>query len=381
MAIRCPNCGSFLKKDGTCHCGYKRESDEEIRSMDAALTEAEKEEEREEKEVAAVRTPEIVAAEIIQLTDQTRKLVLNNSIEIGKRLCEAKEMVPAGQWGKWLEENVRFKQSTAQNLMKVYKTYGSAQGELWGASAKSQTFGNLTYSKAVALLAVPDEEREQFIKDNNVDEMSTRQLQEAIKARDEALEKIDSYKEEAENLKHQADAAQEKQKEIEQKLQIANQNLSIKETVLADKNRCIADLTAKASKAEAAGNDAANYKTRIQDLKKSLAYEKTAAQNAKKEVEKLKAELAKPVEMATQKVEVIPEAVQKELEELRAKMAKVGTEEFAIKFKAHFEVFQNAFNTLVGDLAAMGGDDKAKFGNALSALLGKMQESANQSKQ
>lgn len=29
-----------------------------------------------------------------------------------------------------------------------------------GASAKSQTFGNLSYSQAVALLAVPAEERE-----------------------------------------------------------------------------------------------------------------------------------------------------------------------------------------------------------------------------
>lgn len=45
-----------------------------------------------------VRTPEIVAAEIRQIADQTRKMVLNSSIEIGKRLCEAKEMVPHGEW-------------------------------------------------------------------------------------------------------------------------------------------------------------------------------------------------------------------------------------------------------------------------------------------
>ncbi|MBR0293461.1 MAG: DUF3102 domain-containing protein, partial [Acidaminococcaceae bacterium] len=85
------------------------------------------------------RTPEIVAAEIRQIADQTRKMVLNNSIEIGKRLCEAKEMVPHGEWGSWLEKEVNFKQSTANNLMRIYTEYGDIQGELWGASAKSQT--------------------------------------------------------------------------------------------------------------------------------------------------------------------------------------------------------------------------------------------------
>ncbi len=115
-------------------------------------------------EIVTERTPEIVAAEIRQIADQTRKMVLNSSIEIGKRLCEAKEMVPHGEWGSWLEKEVNFKQSTANNLMRIYTEYGDIQGELWGASAKSQTFGNLSYSQAVALLAVPAEEREEFRK-------------------------------------------------------------------------------------------------------------------------------------------------------------------------------------------------------------------------
>ena len=144
------------------------------------------------------RTPEIVAAEIRQIADQTRKMVLNSSIEIGKRLCEAKEMVPHGEWAAWLEKNVDFSQSSANNFMKIYTEYGDIQGELWGASAKSQTFGNLSYSQAVALLAVPAEEREEFVKENHVEDMSTRELQEAIKARDEAEEKLQKEKAAAE---------------------------------------------------------------------------------------------------------------------------------------------------------------------------------------
>ena len=110
-------------------------------------------------EIVMERTPEIVAAEIRQIRDDTLKDYLNSCIEIGKRLCEAKEMVAHGEWAGWLKTAVSFSQRTANNLMKIYEKYGAAQGELWGASAISQTFANLTYSQAVALLAVPDEER------------------------------------------------------------------------------------------------------------------------------------------------------------------------------------------------------------------------------
>ena len=155
------------------------------------------------------RTPDIIAAEICQIADQTRKMVLNSSIEIGKRLCEAKEMIPHGEWGNWLEHSVNFKQSTANNLMKIYTEYGDIQGQLWGASAKSQTFGNLTYSQAVALLAVPAEEREEFVEKNDVENMSTRELQEAIKARDEALAAKEAAEKEMEDAIKARDSARE----------------------------------------------------------------------------------------------------------------------------------------------------------------------------
>lgn len=68
-------------------------------------------------DLQVTRTPEMVAAEINLIKDQTRKLVLSNSILIGKKLKEVKEMLEPGQFGKWLAEAVDFSQSTANNLM------------------------------------------------------------------------------------------------------------------------------------------------------------------------------------------------------------------------------------------------------------------------
>ena len=79
-------------------------------------------------DLQVTRTPEMVAAEINLIKDQTRKLVLSNSIAIGKKLKEVKEMLEPGQFGKWLAEAVDFSQSTANNLMRVYEEYGADQG-------------------------------------------------------------------------------------------------------------------------------------------------------------------------------------------------------------------------------------------------------------
>lgn len=91
------------------------------------------------------RTPSVIAFEINSIKEQTRTFVLQSSIEIGRRLIEAKAVVAHGSWGGWLEENVAYSQSTANSLMKIFKEY----------DANSQTLGNLNYTQAVTLLGVP----------------------------------------------------------------------------------------------------------------------------------------------------------------------------------------------------------------------------------
>lgn len=44
------------------------------------------------------RTPLIIAAEINMINQQTKKALLTGAVEIGKRLKEAKALVPHGEW-------------------------------------------------------------------------------------------------------------------------------------------------------------------------------------------------------------------------------------------------------------------------------------------
>ena len=178
------------------------------------------------------RTPEVIAAEINSIKEQTRKVVLYNSIEIGRKLVEAKELVPHGEWGNWLEEAVDYSKSTANNLMKIFEEYGSDQITLLDNNLKSQAFGNLNYSQAVLLLGLPSEEREKFVEENKVDEMSTRELKKAIadlkkankekdnalKERDEALEKLNALEESNRILEETFNEGAEERKSLEEKV-------------------------------------------------------------------------------------------------------------------------------------------------------------------
>ena len=92
--------------------------------------------------------------------------------------------------------------------MRLYMEYGDMQGSLFGADVKSQTFGKLTYSKALALLAVPAGEREAFIRETGAEDMSVRELRNAIRERDEARKT-------AESERARADAAEESRVKME----------------------------------------------------------------------------------------------------------------------------------------------------------------------
>ena len=99
------------------------------------------------------RTVETVTLEIRTLQRQAQQIMLGYAVEIGRRLEEVKAILPHGQWGDYLKNEVDYSQSTANNFMRIYREYGAAQQSLFGGEAKSQAFANLTYTKALRLLA------------------------------------------------------------------------------------------------------------------------------------------------------------------------------------------------------------------------------------
>lgn len=267
------------------------------------------------------RTVETVTLEIRTLQHQANGIILNYAIEIGRRLEEAKAMLPHGEWGAWLKRELDYSQSTAQNFMKVFREYGDSQQSLFGSTSKSQTFGNLSYSKALRLLAIPDEEeRERFAEEHDVEHMSVRELNEALKARDEAEEKAAAAEEEARGLRQEAERLQE---QLTGQAQVYEAKL-ISAGVEADQARA----------AEQAAKDALEkQRDKAQRLQDALSEANTSAQAAEEEHARLARELEelrnRPAEADTAAVEAARQAAIAEMTEKvdKAKDAKKKAEE------------------------------------------------------
>ena len=129
--------------------------------------------------VETPRSIETITGEILELKTRAGESILG----IGQRLIEAKALLPHGEWLPWLAEKVEFSERAAQNFMRLSREWSNPHA-----------VADLGARKALTLLALPADEREQFIaethiidgEEKTVIDMSARQLEQAIKERDEA---------------------------------------------------------------------------------------------------------------------------------------------------------------------------------------------------
>lgn len=126
---------------------------------------------------ARPRTIETVTEEILDI----KQRVAEDFIELGQRLCEAKELLPHGEWLPWLANNVQFSERQAQKFMALARGY----------EANPQLAADFGSEKAFALLDLPMEEREQIAREGlTVDgktkpasDLTKKEIQRAVKDR------------------------------------------------------------------------------------------------------------------------------------------------------------------------------------------------------
>lgn len=185
--------------------------------------------------VVAVRSIEIVTAEITMIRDNARKVFLESVIQIGTRLEEAKQLVPQGEWTAYLTDKLGYKPSTAQNYMRIAREFGGGQVSLTGKTA-ADAFGQLSYSQILPLLGMAEEEREELAEENDLPSMSSREIAALVKERDEA--------------KANADRLKEKDKLLRSKLREANKERDKAQSSLSDATQREKDLAERLDELE-----------------------------------------------------------------------------------------------------------------------------------
>lgn len=293
------------------------------------------------------RDIEVVTSEIRDLCREAQRTMLLYAVEIGRRLVEAKEILPHGKWGEWLKNEVSFSQSTANKHMQLFEAYGNRQTSLLGAELNSETFTNLSYSQALKLLAIPEDERENFVEDNDISNMSTRDLDKLIKERDEALKTAaaaEQYKQEITELENKLEKSQAAAKKAKADLKTLKENPKIPESM---KNELRTEL-----EAEAAANKQKEIDEAIADTADKLKTAEAENESLKAEIEDKKAKLEELENKNKMSDPVIVEFnllfnnIQETADKLLSIIDTCENDETKLKLK-------NAFNTLIAGYAVI----------------------------
>lgn len=328
-------------------------------------------------EIQTQRTPDIIGAEIRGLTQQAKTMTLWFGIEIGRRLTEAKEMLEHGQWLAYLKEQTEFSQPSASRLMRLYDEYGAKQTSLFGAELNYSTLNNLSISNALRLLAVPEDEREEFAAEHDVEHMSARELDELIKQRDEAEQRAARAEEQVQQAADGAAKADEQYQKAKQELHLLREKLGNAEAQKAAAEKELSELRDRPvevavevdEKAVEEAITAARAKNDAEWAEK-MAKVKNELSEAGLKAEKLKAKIKKAEEKAA--------ASAAELEKL--KKSQTLSDPNTAVFKQIFEQVQEDFNKLHGSLLkvrASDPDTAEKLTAAVRALVAKMQGALN----
>ena len=291
-----------------------------------------------------------------------------NIVEIGKRLIQAKELVPHGEWQNWLENNFNFSQSTAQRFIKCAERFG-----------KSAAPRDLNPSQMFELLSLPVGDEEKFIAEKSaegtpVEDMTVKKLREEIKEWKSRAEKAESDFKASEIASDIKDGQLENLSEEYEKLKntykaecermggfmTEHADLLEEREKLSDEVAELQNKLANRATVEVPPADYAQLKTENAELK-------SETENLQKEIKTLQ---ERPIEVTTEYPSDY-EPMKKQLAELKAKEVKLqNTLENVSKLETLFSLADTLLNTteLVDAVHFICGKDFKAFNTKLTQL-------------
>lgn len=284
------------------------------------------------------KTTEDLTSEANQLYAQAEAVAgisLRLVAESGRRLSVIKTRVGHGEWEDWMERNLKFSAKKANRMMKLAEKLEDEDSLF----SKTTTLSDLGISRVWKLLAAPEEVAEEVMENENVAEMTARELEaelRKVKEENEALrdsnDEIREQFEEAKAMKAELAEMRSKLKEVEEAAE--------KENPETEEKRKAAEDALEKKKQELASLKA--------EMKKKIAEARTKAKaDAEKEKEK---ETQDAVEAA--KKEAVAEA-EKEKRRLAAELAEAKAESRRLEktadpqvaaFKVRADALQESFN-------------------------------------
>lgn len=265
-----------------------------------------------------------------KLGEQARmysEAVMMNLFQLGRVLIEAKSLCQRGEWGNWLKQHTDMSDRSAQNIMGIYRRFGNRPA-----------FAEIDKAKLFSMLALPEGKEEQFVSENNVADMTSREVAAAVKqAREEARAEIDRANQARLDAERRAEEAESRPPELPD---------DVAETLRTQKQQI--------EQLQAVGRDAIEESTRLQ-----------------RENARIQQELQEQGELLEETQEQYNRA-QAELLNAQSAIAR-GDAERTPASELTLEAFESAVRSFIGAVARM-----PHMHRAFSAMDGDTREEYNQ---
>lgn len=203
-------------------------------------------------------------------------------VQFGRVLYEAKPFVPQGQFEKWVRESFGMSERTAQQYMQVWRRFGN-----------SDELKNVRFSNLQKMLALPEGTEETFIQENDLESMTAREVEKAVKAekakqeaekeamRQEAKAEIDKAKAQARSAEETARRLAEQKSQVPAHIQ---DEMRKQERQIAEYREEIQKLASKAKDMDCAVQE-------INTLRRELADTEEALKENQQEYNRIQGEL------------------------------------------------------------------------------------------
>lgn len=293
------------------------------------------------------------AIQINTIKREVARQCLAASVEIGRILCDAKDAVPHGEWAEWLEVNVDYSQSTANNLMRLYREYGEQSQLDFFSENKMEIFGSLSPSQALALLALPEPERKEFVESHDMENLSVRDLEKEL---EEAKQEAEYERNRAEDSERELSGARKAAQDAVIRAQTAEAGLSAAEKEAQDAKK-------------KARSDIDGLKKRLKELEEEKAEAQKALEEARAaEPQQITIEVPRDLDAEPKYKEILAE---------RDRLAKEISlaDPDSVRFRMEFDRFQESFEACFGLIDAISRKDAEKgekFVDAMRSVLSSM---------
>lgn len=299
------------------------------------------------------RDIEVITQEILDAKRRGGEAILT----IGRCLTEAKQALPHGEWLPWLNEQVEFSERTARNFMRLSREWSNRQAR-----------ADLGAAKALTLLALPAEERESFIAENHVVggeektviDMTSRELEKAIRERKEAQEA-------AAKAQAEASAAEQARAKMAEDMALLNARLSGAQEDREQAAQAVARLEAQLAELKEKPVEVA-----VETVVDPEAIEKARAEavaGMQDKLDKAREAKAKADERRKQ-AEASVEILKKSIDEMerKEKKAALGADKDLAQFEVLFDQTKETVNRMHGILIKVRSRDEDAAGRLSKAL-------------